>query len=220
MIISTDICRITIKLHVMERTKNTSNSKTKALLTIIAIFSTLLFISSLIFHLTPLGMIEYVEDFAVHHYFLMGFISLFVLAASTKAFSAFDEKIDRNYRESTSLELSKNRRKRLKLLNLFNNKKPKADEDESCFVKTDEISKLSFAQADVLIDEEARSRRQRDVQKATTLGNSYKQKILILFRDDETKKHLITTIWQSTSDHINLKGGIILPVKSIYKIEF
>jgi len=204
----------------METTKNTSNSKTKALLSIIAIFSTLLFISSLIFHLTPLGMLEYVEDFAVHHYFLMGFISLVVLAASTKAFSALDEKIERNYRESTSLELSKNRRKRLKLFNLFNARKPKADESESCFTKTDEISKLSFAQGDVLKDEESKLQRQRDLEKATILGNSYKQKIIILFKDNREKKHLITTVWQSTSEHISLKGGVILPVKSIYKIEF
>jgi len=204
----------------METTKNNSNSKMKATLLIIALFSMLLFISCLLFHLTPLGMIEYVEDFAVHHYFLMGFISLVVLAASMKAFSSLDEKIDRNYLESSSLALSKNQRKRLKFISVFKNRNSKKNEEDSFFVKTSQISKLSFAQQDVLMDEEAKLQRQRDLQKATILGNSFKQKIIILFKDSESKKHMITTVWHSTADHIGLKGGIVLPVKSIYKIEF
>ncbi len=203
----------------METTKNKSNSKIKALLLIIAIFSFLIFTSSIILHLTPLGMLNYVEDFAVHHYFLMGFISIVTLAASVKAYTSLDEKIDYNYRVNHSIALSKNRRKRLKLLNLFNGTSSQTNENESTLIKINEVSNLNFAQVDVLLDENAKLLRHTDLQNATVLGNSFKQKVIILFKDKESKKHLITTVWQCTSDHISLKGGITLPLKSIYKVE-
>ena len=56
-------------------------------------------------------MIEYVKDFAVHHYFLMGFISLCVLTACIKGYTSLNENIDYKYRVSHSSELSKKRRK-------------------------------------------------------------------------------------------------------------
>jgi len=204
----------------METTIHTSQSKIKAIAAILVALSCCVLLISVISHVTFDVMATTLFDFAIHHYFVMIFVSLIVLAVSIKVYTALDEKIDRNYRESHSFELSKDRRKRLKLSNLFKGSRGRTIAGASRFVKIEEVMKLKFGSADVLLDEEAKSQRQRDLQKASVLGEAYTQKIIILFRDEESKKHLITSIWQSTSDHIILRAGIILPVRSIYKIEF
>lgn len=50
------------------------------------------------------------------------------------------------------------------------------------------------------------------------LGNSYKHKVKIFFKDLKSIKKVETTVWFVDDKHVALKEGIILPKKSIYKI--
>lgn len=86
------------------------------------------------------------------------------------------------------------------------------------YVDKNQIPKLKFSNQDVLSKEEAIAR-DRDLQRAMNLGNSLKHKVKIFFKDQESEKYTETTIWYANNNHICLKSGIVLPVKSIYKIE-
>ncbi len=81
----------------METAKQKSNSKVKALLVIIGTIAICIFICSIIFHLTPLGMISYVADFAEHHYFLIAFICIVVALSCVKIYITLEDKIDEKY---------------------------------------------------------------------------------------------------------------------------
>ncbi len=208
------------KLYGAESQDQISHSKLKAIAAIIGILSACVLLVSLVSHVTLDVMARTVFDFAIHHYFIMIFVSFLILTASIKVYTSLDDKFDRAYREKHCFELSKNRTNKLKFFNLFETGRGKTDAEASRFLEIEEVRKLKFPEEDVLNDVEAKFQRQRDLQKATVLGNSYKQKVIVFFKDDESKKHLITTIWQSTSDHISFKNGNVLPVKSILKIEF
>jgi hypothetical protein len=203
----------------MEATSNNSNSKTKALLAVIGILGALLFIAGVVLHVTPVVMADSIIDFAVHHYFLMGFISLTVTVACWKMYTSLDEKIETRYQKK-SIPYTRLQKKKSMMFKNFLNAYSKKAYDESQFIKPEIVSTLIFTEKDVLQDEESILQRQRDLQKATVLGNSFKQKVILMFKDYNSKKHLITTVWHSNTEHISLKGGIVLPVKSIYRVEF
>jgi hypothetical protein len=88
------------------------------------------------------------------------------------------------------------------------------------FIEKEKAGLLTFPQFDVLQSFDEITQREKDLNSALTLGNLHKQKIKIFFQDIISKKHIETTIWQVNSTHISLKGGMVIPVKSIYKIEF
>ncbi len=56
--------------------------------------------------------------------------------------------------------------------------------------------------------------------RAMTLGNAYKQKVIMFFRDNESDKHVETTIWHVDKKYVSLKSGVTLPVHRIYKLQF
>ena len=68
-----------LKPDELETIENKSNSKTKTVIASIGILAAIVFIASILLHVTPLGLLLYLEDFAIHHYFLMSFISLVVV---------------------------------------------------------------------------------------------------------------------------------------------
>lgn len=57
------------------------------------------------------------------------------------------------------------------------------------------------------------------IEKATTLGNSYRRKVAIIFHDDKGLKRVDTTIWANGSKYICLKGGVWIPKKRIVEIK-
>lgn len=79
---------------------------------------------------------------------------------------------------------------------------------------------LQFGNEDVLKDPQARSRRRYDVNRASILGNAYRNKAIITFCTEtgETKK-VETTVWFYDDRFVLLKSGTFLPLKSILKVE-
>ncbi|MBL1278909.1 MAG: hypothetical protein COA33_001455 [Fluviicola sp.] len=56
------------------------------------------------------------------------------------------------------------------------------------------------------------------IKKATKLGNSYRRKVTILFKDDVGLKRVDTTIWANGAKFICLKGGVWIPINRIVEI--
>jgi len=54
---------------------------------------------------------------------------------------------------------------------------------------------------------------------AVKLGNSYKEEIRIMFRDDIGLKMVETSVWQASQKHIVLKGGIIIPFNRVESVQ-
>ena len=95
----------------------------------------------------------------------------------------------------------------------------KIDHAKSKMIEKENLGSLSFMPHDVLLASDDLKQRENDLNNALKLGNTYKHKVKIYFRDIESNKHLETTIWQLDEQNITLKSGIILPIKSIYKVE-
>lgn len=57
------------------------------------------------------------------------------------------------------------------------------------------------------------------IRKATRLGNAYRSKVSIYFKDDQGVKRVDTTIWAHGAKYICLKGGVWIPINRIIEIK-
>lgn len=196
----------------MDTKKNNSNSKIKALLALSAISAALVFLTSIVLHIDPLNMANSIVDFANHHYFLMGFISLVTMALCVKLYSSMDERIDRNYNNKNMVGYTRLKKKKKTIKSIREQFFLKTQKLKSRYVDKDQIQGLQFSNNEVLSDKE-------ELQSAMKLGNTLKQKVKIFFKDQKSNKYLETTVWHANSNHVVLKGGITIPVNRIYKVE-
>lgn len=74
--------------------------------------------------------------------------------------------------------------------------------------------------ADVLVTEVDKKHRSRMLYLAMILGNGYKSKVQITFETLDGPRRVETTVWATTERNVMLKGGITIPVNSIYKVEY
>ena len=77
------------------------------------------------------------------------------------------------------------------------------------------ISSLSF-NSDLNVEQHPKLIDQ--IKKATKLGNSYRRKVSILFKDDNGFKRVDTTIWANGAKFICLKGGVWIPISRIVEV--
>lgn len=77
------------------------------------------------------------------------------------------------------------------------------------------ISSLSF-DSDIKVEQHPKLSDQ--IKKATKLGNSYRRKVSILFKDDVGLKRVDTTIWANGAKFICLKGGVWIPISHIVEV--
>jgi hypothetical protein len=59
----------------------------------------------------------------------------------------------------------------------------------------------------------------QQIKDATRLGNAYRSKVSIYFRDDQGLKRVETTVWAHGAKYICLKGGVWLPIERIVEIK-
>ncbi len=78
---------------------------------------------------------------------------------------------------------------------------------------------LKFDKSDTLECLEQQKNRKQLLKKGMRLGNEYKQKVKIFFRGLHNHFYTETTIWYVGKHYISLKGGVALPIRSIFKIE-
>ncbi|MDF1673203.1 MAG: hypothetical protein P1U41_06835 [Vicingaceae bacterium] len=81
------------------------------------------------------------------------------------------------------------------------------------------IEHLKFPSEDIIDCKNEKKERETQLKKSVRLGNHYKQKVKIYFKDFNLNLCVETTIWHVGQKYINLKGGVSLPVRRIYKVE-
>ncbi|PPK96276.1 MULTISPECIES: hypothetical protein [Nonlabens] len=79
---------------------------------------------------------------------------------------------------------------------------------------------VKFDTADVLEDKNEQKLRFHELYRGMQLGNLYKNKVFITFKDSLNNLLMInTTIWGLTQKSIILKKGVTIPINSILKVE-
>lgn len=82
------------------------------------------------------------------------------------------------------------------------------------------LSDIEYSRNDMLIDKIDQAIRRHNLNRAMTLGNVYKRKVVIKFANRYGQRlSTEATIWAVTENHIMLKGGKIIPIRSIYEVE-
>ena len=82
------------------------------------------------------------------------------------------------------------------------------------------IRDVKFVPNEVLKNAEDIRDRKADLDKATQLGNTYRSKAKITFETNEGLRQVETHIWASTEKNVTLKGGILIPIRSIHRVDF
>lgn len=55
---------------------------------------------------------------------------------------------------------------------------------------------------------------------AQRLGNEFKSKTGIVFQTEDGLKRIETTVWSLTERYIQIKNGVLIPLKSIVQVDF
>jgi len=86
---------------------------------------------------------------------------------------------------------------------------------EISLINKENISSLSFPFSDVLNDSIQKNLRLEKLKTAMLLGNNFKHKVKIIFRDTKLQRVVETTLWFVSEKHITLKSGVVMPVGCI-----
>jgi hypothetical protein len=78
---------------------------------------------------------------------------------------------------------------------------------------------LTFEGDDVISEEPLKIQRTILLYTAMLLGNCFKDKVTIVFKSQEGMNEVKTTVWAATDDNVVLKGGAMIPVKSIIDVK-
>lgn len=85
-------------------------------------------------------------------------------------------------------------------------------------IDKENISLLSFPRNEVLETIEAKKTRGKILNRASVLGNIYRTKMQIIFKDSEGIKKVYTTVWGVTEKYVILKGANLIPLHRIIKV--
>lgn len=86
----------------------------------------------------------------------------------------------------------------------------------STIIEKEELVSIIFGSEDVLNTDEAKITRRWELQRALSLGNLYRGKVKLFFRNRAGQiQHVETTIWSVTEEYVLLKGGLYIPIKAI-----
>ena len=55
---------------------------------------------------------------------------------------------------------------------------------------------------------------------AQRLGNEFKGKTTIVFQTEDGPKRIETTVWSLTEKYVQIKSGVLIPLKSIIEIDY
>jgi hypothetical protein len=86
-------------------------------------------------------------------------------------------------------------------------------------IEKEDIPKYKFISHEVLEDEDMRKRRDQDLSKGMTLGNTHHNKIRVHFATTEGVMAVETTVWAATPENVSLKGGVFIPVHCILQVD-
>ena len=88
-------------------------------------------------------------------------------------------------------------------------------------IPKEDIKTINFGESDVLSAKEDVFQRKIDLNRASALGAQSKSNIKIYFKDANGEKYkVVATVWAATERNVSLKGEVMIPLKSIYKVGF
>ena len=85
-------------------------------------------------------------------------------------------------------------------------------------IRKEIVPSLQFPKEDVLNKKEDRKQRCTHLFKAMRLGNLERQKVRILFKDNQGIKQVETTVWGVTNKRVILKKAINLPINRVLSV--
>jgi hypothetical protein len=174
-----------------------------------------IFIVGSIAYVLPDDTVKDIYEFEQHHFFLFSFISLFLFILFFKLYSSLSQKDGKLNRKIIKIKKSIQDKRSMKYTHDLEIKLKHLDGE---IIDKKEIPHLQFLSNDILSSHEEKLMRERELKKAMLLGNSYKHKVKIFFRDLKSFKKVETTVWFVDDKNVALKEGVILPIKAIYKI--
>ena len=87
-------------------------------------------------------------------------------------------------------------------------------------IEKENIPSLNFSKRDVLTDPDERLKRLNDLFRSQSLGNLHQSKVKLIFKTADNQIYQVeTTIWAVSDYFVSLKGGVNIPINSIFKIE-
>lgn len=82
-------------------------------------------------------------------------------------------------------------------------------------------SMISFRKQDVLNTPFERKERLDKLNTALKLGNNHKHKVRLQFKDIHDQSHeLMASVWAVTEKYVSLKNNIMIPIDSIYNVDY
>jgi hypothetical protein len=87
-------------------------------------------------------------------------------------------------------------------------------------VSSENMHDHMFSAIEVLVRQEDKDRRKMEILKGVRMGNILHQESKIVFESSEGPKSIETIILSATDTHVMIRGGFVIPVHCIYKIEF
>jgi hypothetical protein len=197
---------------------NALNGKNR-IVVFISIAALLILICSITFHITPFKMYGLLSEFAVHHYFLSGFFALAVFSICLKNYFTNQEEIDDLKNEKNLLFKNKIKQRKQRIQKFKNNIALKILSFKNRVNKKNVRVNAKYSLNDVLLSQEEVELRQHNLSHAMKLGVSFKQNVKLYYKESNLHKCIETVILFVNSDHVTVRGGDVLPVKSIYKVE-
>ena len=88
-----------------------------------------------------------------------------------------------------------------------------------CKIQKEQIASLKFTPVEVLGDTLIIEQRKAALIKAMLLGNGEKNKVRIVFEDNQHHSHEVeTTVWYTSEKYVVLKSGTSIPISSISEV--
>lgn len=204
----------------MKTSKKISNmNRYNRIILMLSVIPITIFILSILFHITPLGLLDIVSEFAVHHYFLSGFLAVIAFSICMRAFLYNNDKITQLQNDKRIASQLKINRRKARIQKFKNNIALKLFALRNRLQKKEIKNSNKYNEKDVLASQEEVQIRQYDLMYAMKLGNSFKQSVKLYYKESNLNKRIESAILFVSNEHVTLKGGYVLPIKSIYKVE-
>lgn len=87
-------------------------------------------------------------------------------------------------------------------------------------IAKEEIPNVKFVSYEVLNTKDEIAKRRGRIEEAMVLGNGSKGKSKIFFMAEEGMLEVETTVWSASDEVVTLKGGVMIPVHCIQKVDF
>ncbi len=91
--------------------------------------------------------------------------------------------------------------------------------DQATIIEKEALRGFTFPKKEIPLSDEEISLRNKNIHRATKLGNNSKNKCRIIFHDGKGLKLVETTIWAHGTENISLKYGVTIPINRVAAVK-